>query len=79
MHRVKLRKARKAHVCGECGAEIAAGEDYYVHTGLLDGSWLTLKNCLACEQIRDDYGCGCVGDLDNVILESLGVWINRND
>lgn len=77
MHRTKKRRARKCHMCEECGSEIVVGESYYVHTGFLDGSWFTLKNCAACERIRDDYGCGCIGDLDTVINESLGVWINR--
>jgi hypothetical protein len=70
-------KARKDHKCDECGGEIPKGTVYHVHKGLCDGRWLHVKNCQACEAIRDDYGCGCIGELDEVVSECLGVHINR--
>jgi hypothetical protein len=77
VHRTKIRKARKGHKCDECGADIKRGDHYHVHTGRCDGSWFTVKNCKECEQIREDYGCRCIGDLDTMVHECLGVHINR--
>lgn len=76
-HTHTSHKARKEHKCGECGATIKKGEQYHVHNGLCDGSWFRIKNCKECEQIRADYGCRCIGDLDTVVHECLGVHINR--
>jgi len=70
-------KARKDHKCYECGAEIKKGERYHVHTGLCDGHWFRVKNCNQCEQIREDYGCGCIGELNMVVKECLGIGINE--
>jgi len=72
-----IPRARKDHVCSECGAAIKKGELYHVHKGLCDGSWFTVKNCEQCEQIRKDYGCGCIGDLNTVVTECLGIGINE--
>lgn len=70
-----IRTARKEHKCYECGDTIKKGEQYYVHTGLADGDWMRVKNCSICERIRDDYGCGIIGDLDAVLIECIGIGV----
>lgn len=69
--------ARKEHTCDECGGTIKKGEKYHIHKGLCDGSWMQVKNCEQCETIRDDYGCGSIGGLDEAVYECLGVRINH--
>lgn len=44
-------KARKEHVCCECGATITVGERYENVRGLWD-NWQTFKTCLFCSEVR---------------------------
>lgn len=69
-------RARKEHTCDECGGMIKKGEQYHIHKGRCDGDWMQVKNCEQCETIRDDYGCGCIGGLDEAVYECLGIHIN---
>ena len=66
-------KARKPHVCSECGREIAVGEIHQYIKGLWDGSWSTVRTCQHCAAAREIVrgvidnitGCDCLplGDL----------------
>lgn len=58
------RKARKPHVCYECGSQIFPGERYTVSKGLWEGVFEEYKRCLICQQLASKYtGCYCFGDL----------------
>ena len=45
----KRRKARKNHVCSECGETIEPKEEYTYISCLSDGDWGTFKLCEYCE------------------------------
>jgi len=54
-----IRKARKAHTCGECGATITPGERYEHVSACWEGEPETCKTCLICVRIRDELlPCG---------------------
>mgnify|MGYP003154688263 CR=1 FL=1 len=42
------RKARKQHMCCECGVLIKSGQQYRYISGIWDGKPLSYKQCLAC-------------------------------
>jgi hypothetical protein len=48
----RLRKARAAHICGECRHPILPGEIYHDIRGLWDGRWSRFKVCECCEKKR---------------------------
>ena len=48
----RVVKGRKTHKCGECRGSIAAGEDYYFHSGKFDGEFFTHKLCRRCAYDR---------------------------
>lgn len=71
---VKIRTARKSHVCCECGQEIKRGERYEFTSGIWEGEPGSYKTCLICARIRDDYFCSWIfGGLKEEIRECLGV------
>lgn len=51
----KTIKARKEHKCGECGATIKTGEEYYSEKSVYEGRFDTYKTCLPCKEVRDKY------------------------
>ncbi len=53
-----LAKARKPHVCCECGEAIPVGVIYQRATGKSDGEVWTAKSCAACAEIRKAFVCG---------------------
>ena len=61
-------KARKKHICCECGSEISPGEKYHKFTGIWDGELNSFKTCSICESIKvevlaEDVECitfGCL-------------------
>lgn len=55
------RKARKAHVCGECERMIEKGEVYEYYTGLYDFGWTEAKTCLHCLSARRWLEKACNG------------------
>lgn len=67
-------KARKEHVCGECGEMIQPGEKYERAKGLWDGRWEEHKTCIPCTRIRGDIYCDgwYYGCLKNAVWEVLG-------
>lgn len=70
---IAMRKARKTHVCTECGEKIEKGEKYEYVAGLWDGHWDTFKTCNICLRIRKDVCCdGFVyGELREIIREEF--------
>jgi hypothetical protein len=76
--RTVKRKSRKNRKCMECGCDIRKGEHYYDNRYICadDTGWQIMRNCIQCQQIRIDYGCGAIGWLSDAIFEKLGVRIN---
>ena len=61
-----LRKARKTHICYECGGTIVVGEKYHMHSGIWDSAPATYKVCADCQLLRGDI----VNDMDLIPSES---------
>jgi hypothetical protein len=73
-YKVGLPKARKVHVCCECGEPIQIGQQYEKTTALWDGHWETYKTCAPCLAMRNHY-CPSgwyFGFLGETIQECLG-------
>ena len=52
-------RARKTHLCGECGCAISPGETYERAKLLFDGRWSTHLTCKTCVRVRDSlFSCG---------------------
>ena len=49
-------RARKDHVCSDCGRIIGPGETYRRGVGFDDGTAWTWKDCAHCEATLDLYG-----------------------
>jgi hypothetical protein len=67
--------ARVSHVCCECRETIHPGERYEYVRGLWDGYWSTVKTCMTCVRIREDYCGDCYeyGGLAEALWECLEV------
>lgn len=53
------RKARKSHICCECGDEIVPGVRYQVGSGVnAEGEPFRFKTCATCVAIRERYCSG---------------------
>jgi len=48
-------RAKKEHICCECGETIKVGETYNKVTGKWDGNICSYKTCMPCANIRRDY------------------------
>lgn len=73
-HVVKTVKARKPHKCCECGAEIKPWDQYESVHAKWDGQVSTIKTCILCAKIRDEYCSGGFeyGGLRETLCECLG-------
>jgi hypothetical protein len=58
----KVKTARKPHRCDACREAIAAGERYYDHKGLIDGTWERTKQCMRCHAIWRELVRACPGE-----------------
>jgi hypothetical protein len=56
-HTEKEVKARKTHICYECGREINKGEIYEKVFGKWDGLTHTYKTCFDCLSVRNEFFC----------------------
>lgn len=70
MQATKL-KARKAHKCGECRREIAAGETYERTVSIYDGTASTYKTCSHCLVIADWLSENCDGYIYSQVIEDF--------
>lgn len=61
MFRDGIRTARKEWRCGECGRTIRVGESYHFATGLLDGEWPQMRQCLHCHHAAEWLSVMCHG------------------
>ena len=52
-----IRKARKSHVCCECGETINRGDKHEHISGIWDGEPSRFRTCLTCVEIRDVFFC----------------------
>ncbi len=50
-------RARKQHICCECGRTISVGQIYVLHEGLWGAEWLRFKTCMPCDALRHDLCC----------------------
>lgn len=69
-----MRRARKPHVCCECGRTIEPGMRYEHVRGLWDGYWQTYRTCRTCRTLRHLH-CprGWIyGELRETLRECLG-------
>lgn len=48
-------KARKQHICLECGEPIKPGDKYEDVNGIYEGEFVNYKTCLPCVAIRKRY------------------------
>lgn len=51
-------RARKPHVCCECGEPIPVGASYQRAAGKSDGRLWSVKTCQLCADIRGAFVCG---------------------
>ena len=71
----RLRKARKAHLCYECGQAIVPGTVYAYTSGVWEGSGFDYKMCCRCRDVfdwlcpRTEGGGILFGDLDATLDE----------
>lgn len=70
----KTRKARKTHICCECGQAIKSGQKYEHIRGLWE-KFEEYHTCLGCSRLRDAIGSCEFGGLDNDVWECLGTSI----
>jgi len=70
----KLSRARKVHICSECGEMIKAGEEYLCIHGIWYGRWQTFKTCRLCQRISRDFFCSYypLGRLREALFDCIG-------
>lgn len=68
-HNSKIVKARKIHICIECGEKIINDIQYEYTVGLWNEKFYTYKTCLDCLSIRNSFFCDRWGY--GVIFEDL--------
>ena len=66
-----IRKARKSHLCNECGRTIARKEPYHFLSGLWDGRFDSYKTCLHCQIGQHWLQRQCRGFLLGMTQEDL--------
>lgn len=82
--------ARKTHTCGECRAEISAGQVYVREAGVFDGQFYTSKHCRSCAalihygwnshpQIFDSNSGRTLGGLLDDYIEGEAVYFDDHD
>lgn len=59
----KIARARKAHVCTECGAPIAAGDEYQRRSYRFEKEFSVDHVCLVCREIAGEFEHRLIGSL----------------
>lgn len=76
-------KARKHHVCYECGSQIKPGETYEYIFGVWDGNSDSFHTCEKCADLRDSMTeigyCMTFGNLKSDHAEYIGVEIGDEE
>lgn len=77
----KVRKARKDHICCECGEIIQSGDEYVYCHGIWEGYPAGYKQCKECNDLmkkasRMNYSKGG-SNADGPALGYLFEWINN--
>jgi hypothetical protein len=68
---MKTYKAKKQHICYECGRKIDLGEKYQIEKLVGDG-FITVKTCSDCLSVRDAFFCTWVyGEMWQDVYEML--------
>lgn len=72
----KVRKARKAHLCGDCRGDIKPGERYLYMSGIWEGKPENFSRCMDCQHLRceikrdtQDDACMFIGGLYTWLCE----------
>ena len=77
--REKMVKARKQHVCYECGKRIEIGEEYQYIFGVWDGDASSFHTCEPCADLRESLEgigfCSTYGDLKSDHAEYLSEYV----
>lgn len=80
--RAVTRKARKEHVCCECGAFIEVGDEYEYVSGIWNDTAASFKTCESCATVRqalEPHTCEGIafGEVEYMVQEYL--WIDSED
>lgn len=65
------RKARKSHVCSECGRTIHASEIYRYARGAVEGDYWDAKQCAHCRIAAEWLTKNCRGFLYHAVIEDF--------
>lgn len=73
-YRNKTVKARKTHVCCECGKPIQVGDRHEIAVGKWDGTFDQFRTCCFCSKICDLlFSCGhSYGQMYENLYEQFG-------
>ena len=71
------RKARKEHICGECGRTIHPGETYHYESGIWEGEPKSHKTCADCLSLCDAFFCSYIyerlwEDFEQMVMDNDG-------
>lgn len=70
----KLVRARKPHICGECGDPIQPGDLHEYVTGKWDGCFSDHRTCARCLNVRHDYFESWIyGEMVEAFQETHGI------
>lgn len=72
-YREILRKARKAHTCGDCKGAIVVGERYTYLSGIWDGTPENYSRCQDCTHLRCEIRTAT--DSECVAIDGLRFWL----
>ena len=81
--RTIYRKARKQHMCCECGKQILVGETYEYISGVWDGGPDSFHTCEKCADLRDSMAelgfCPTFGELLSEHAEYVAEYVAPNN
>lgn len=82
VHDVREHKARKEHICSECGKKIMPGETYRYIFGVWHNEPDVFKHCEACADLWDSFKelgyCTVYGELKELHREYKNMLTDMN-
>ena len=72
--KTETRRARKHHLCCECGTAIAVGDRYQYSSGIWDGEPSDYKQCLNCHEIMEAAARSAEFEEELPCFGELGKW-----